>query len=157
MHAQVLPFWLSGHRLALTLETVVRVLPALVGTPLPGAPATVSGLVNVRGSILPVIDLARRFDWDSPPAALWQPYLWLQTQRRQLVVPVDAVETVAVCVAEDFQPAPHPSVPSELLSGVVRTAEGLLLIQDVERLLSESDEALLDSALQNRESADDSP
>lgn len=143
----VLPFWLAGQHLAVALETVVRVLPALICTPLPGAPDTVCGLVNVRGQILPVVDLAQRFAWPSAPPALWQPFLWLKTQSRELLVPVEAVETVSSCAAQDFAPAPHPRVPSTLLKGVVRTAEGMLLIQDVEQVLSDADEERLAAAL----------
>ncbi|MCY1275310.1 CheW-like domain protein [compost metagenome] len=143
----VLPFWLAGQHLAVSLDSVVRVLPALLWTPLPGAPDTVFGLVNVRGQVLPVVDLARRFAWPSATPTLWQPFLWLKTQQRELLVPVEAVEAAASCAAEDFSPAPHPQVPSALLKGVVRTAEGLLLIQDVEQVLSDADEERLAEAL----------
>jgi len=146
----VLPFWLAGQHLAIALESVIRVLPALICTPLPGAPDTVRGLVNLQGQIIPVIDLARRFDWPSTPPSLWQPFLWLKTQSRQLLVPVDTVETAASCDAQDFAPAPHPRVPSAIFKGVVRTAEGMLLIQDVEQLLSSADEERLAAALADR-------
>ena len=152
----VLPFWLAGQHLAVSLDSVVRVLPALAWTPLPGAPDTVTGLVNVRGQVLPVVDLARRFSWPSAAPALWQPFLWLKTRQRELVVPVEAVEAATSCADEDFSPAPHPQVPSAILKGVVRTAEGLLLIQDVEQVLSDADEERLTAALAQARSADGS-
>lgn len=143
----VLPFWLGGQHFAVALEHVVRVLPALLSTPLPGAPATVCGLVNVRGQILPVVDLARRFGWPSPQLTLWQPFIWLKTSRRELLVPVVTVEAVRNCAIEDFSPAPDPHVPSNLLQGVLRSAEGMLLIQDVEQVLSDADEQCLAAVL----------
>jgi purine-binding chemotaxis protein CheW len=143
----VLPFWLAGQRFAVALENVVRVLPALLSTPLPGAPATISGLVNVQGSILPVVDLARHFEWPSAPLALWQPFIWLKTSKRELLLPVETVAAVLSYAAADFSPAPDPHVPSKVLCGVLRTAEGMLLIQDVEQLLSDEDEISLAEAL----------
>jgi len=143
----VLPFWLAGQHFAVALESVVRVLPALLSTPLPGAPTTVCGLVNVQGNILPVIDLAQRFGWASAPLALWQPFIWLKTSKRELLLPVEAVAAVLSCAAADFTPAPDPHVPSSLLHGVLRTAEGMLLIQNVEQLLSARDETYLAAAL----------
>lgn len=143
----VLPFWLAGQHFAVALDNVVRVLPALLSTSLPGAPATVRGLVNVQGQVLPVIDLARRFDWPSAPTTLWQPFIWLQTSKRQLLLPVEKVAAVCSCVASDFSPAPDPHVPSSLLQGVLRSAEGMLLIQDVEQLLCAAEESQLDAAL----------
>lgn len=143
----VLPFWLAEQHLAVSLEQVVRVLPALLCTPLPGAPATVLGVVNVQGQILPVVDLARRFDWPSPPLLLWQPFIWLKTSSRELLLPVDRVESASSYAIQDFAPAPHPRVPSRLLEGVLRTEKGLLLIQDVEQVLSDADEEQLSAAL----------
>lgn len=153
----VLPFWLAGQHLAVALEHVVRVLPALLWTPLPGAPATVCGLVNVQGKLLPVVDLARRFDWPSAQLTLWQPFIWLKTSRRELLLPVVAVEPVRSCAIEDFSPAPHPSVPSSLLQGVLRTGEGMLLIQDVEQVLCDADEQCLAAALAAKGEARDDP
>ncbi|WP_324734376.1 chemotaxis protein CheW [Pseudomonas paeninsulae] len=144
---EMLPFWLAEQRLAVTLDQVVRVLPALQTTPLPGAPETVCGLVNVRGKLLPVVDLARRFGWSTPALSLWQPFIWLRSSTRELLLPVARVESVFSAVAEDFIPAPDPRVPSNLLRGVLRTREGLLLIQDVEQLLSDNDELQLAALL----------
>lgn len=143
----VLPFTLSGHQLAVPVQDVLKVLPALLSTPLPGAPDTVRGLVNVRGQLLPVIDLACRFGWDSPQRALWQPFVWLKSSRRELLLAVQTVEPVRSYQAADFSPAPDPTVPSEMLRGVVRTADGMLLIQDVEKVLSAADEECLAVAL----------
>ncbi|MET1077664.1 MAG: chemotaxis protein CheW [Pseudomonas sp.] len=153
----VLPFWLAGQHLAVALESVVRVLPALLSTPLPGAPASIRGLVNVQGRILPVIDLALRFNWPSPPLLLWQPFIWLRTSQRDLLLPVERVESAVICVAENFSPAGQPQVPSTLLKGVLRTAGGLLLIQDVEQLLSTDDELDLDQALLRMAGGSDDP
>ncbi|WP_439862040.1 chemotaxis protein CheW [Pseudomonas sp. MBLB4136] len=147
----VLPFRLSGQHLAVALEQVVRVLPALRSTPLPGAPESICGLANVRGRLLPVVDLARRFGWRAPALDLWQPFIWLRSSKRELLLPVEHVEVVRAFATGDFTAAPDPRVPSSLLRGVVRSAEGLLLIQDVEQLLSDSDEAQLVELLDNRE------
>jgi purine-binding chemotaxis protein CheW len=152
---QVLPFWLAGQHFAIALEHTVRVLPALLSTPLPGAPATVRGLVNVRGRILPVVDLGQRFGWPSSELSLWQPFIWLKSSRRELLVPVERVEAVRSCAVEDFAPAPDPRVPSELLEGVVRTSDGMLLVQDVEQVLSDAEERCLAAALERQGGAAD--
>ena len=143
----VLPFRLAGQHLAVPLDSVIRVIPALRCTPLPGAPRTVLGLANVRGQIVPVVDLAQRFAWPAPPLALWQPFLWLRSRSRELLVPVEQVETAILCSAADLVESAQPQVPSELMRGVLRTEEGMLLIQDVEQLLSDADELELQRAL----------
>lgn len=150
---QVLPFWLAEQPLAVALEQVIRVLPALQSTPLPGAPETICGLVNVRGKLLPVVDLARRFGWATPPLSLWQPFIWLRSSKRDLLLPVQRVAAVSSYLAEDFTQAPDPQVPTSLLRGVVRRADGLMFIHDVEQLLSEADEERLSELLTNGEGA----
>ncbi|MFI8743813.1 chemotaxis protein CheW [Pseudomonas sp. NPDC077186] len=151
----VLPFRLAGQQLAVPLENVIRVIPALKCTPLPGAPQTVLGLVNLRGQMVPVIDLARCFSWPSSPLALWQPFLWLRSHQRDLLAPVDAVETACECMVEHLFEADRPQVPSQRIRGVLRTDEGMLLIQDVEQLLSDAEEQQLQRALETVESGDD--
>ncbi|WP_028239822.1 chemotaxis protein CheW [Stutzerimonas azotifigens] len=143
----VVPFTIANQRFAVPVENVLKVLPALLSTPLPGAPDTVIGLVDIRGQILPVIDLCRRFGWPSVPRSLWQPLIWLKTSRRELLLSVETVGAVLACEQEAFAPASDPNVPSVLLRGVMRSAEGMLLIQDVEQLLSSVEEQRLAEAL----------
>jgi purine-binding chemotaxis protein CheW len=52
----------SGHRFALPVAPVREVIPARRCTRIPGAPVSVSGLLNLRGRILTVVDLATRLD-----------------------------------------------------------------------------------------------
>lgn len=150
MNGYILPFRLAGHRFGLELERVLRVLAAVSVTPLPGAPSTIRGVVNVRGRIVPVADLALRIGWPAEPLGLWQPFIWVATQARELLLPVQSVEPTCFCPVEDWEPANHPRLPTALLSGVVRTSDGLLLIQDLEALLSQEDQDDLDQALAAR-------
>lgn len=148
----VLPFTVAGHRFAIELEQVRRVLPALAITPLPGAPAVIRGVVNGQGQPLPVADLAIRFDWPAQGLSLWQPFLWVHTNRRDLLLPVETVESARYCARDDWRPAAHPNLPTQLLKGVMITPEGLLLIQDLEQVLSPDDEERLDDAIANAQS-----
>lgn len=143
----VLPFTVAGHRFALELEQVRRVLPALAITPLPGAPPVIRGVVNGQGQPLPVADLAILFGWSPQPLSLWQPFLWVNTARRALLLPVESVESACFCARENWRPADHPNLPTQLLKGVMVTPDGLLLIQDLEQVLSPEDEERLDDAI----------
>lgn len=144
----LLPFRLGQHRLAFELQDVVRVLPALLWTPLPGCPLSVDGVVNVRGKLLTQIDLARCFGWPSPQLQLWRPLIWLKLRDRHIVIPVDQVDSVWSCNAEQLITNTDPQINSTQLKGVVQTDQGILLIKDIAQLLSESDELLLQNALQ---------
>ncbi len=144
----VLPFSINHHLLAIPLPEVVKVLPALLWTPLPGAPVSVDGLINIQGVPLVQVNLARCFGWPTPPLQLWRPLIWLQLKQRQILIPVDQVEPVISFSTALLVKNSDPQINSRLLKGVICTEHGLLLIQDIEQLLSDADEMWLQQALQ---------
>jgi purine-binding chemotaxis protein CheW len=144
----LLPFCLGQHRLAIPVTEVVRVLPALLWTSLPGSPLSVDGIISLQGKLLVQVDLARCLGWPSPPLQLWRPLIWIKSDKRQLVIPVDQVDSVWSCPPEQLIPNTDPTINSTRLKGVIQTEAGILLIQDINQLLSESDELLLEQALQ---------
>ncbi len=143
----LLPFRLGLHHLAVPVAEVVRVLPALLWTELPGCPLSVDGVVNVRGRLLAQVDLARCFGWPSPQLQLWRPLIWLKLRDRHIVIPVDQVYSVMSCDPQQLMTSTDPQINSNQLKGVIQTDNGIWLIQDIEQLLSESDELLLQQAL----------
>lgn len=54
-------FVIDGQRYALSLGAVERVLPMVAVSPLPAGPAIALGVINVHGTIVPVVDVRRRF------------------------------------------------------------------------------------------------
>lgn len=52
---------LDGQRYALSLAQVERVIRAVEITPLPQAPEIITGVINVRGRVIPVVDIRKRF------------------------------------------------------------------------------------------------
>jgi len=138
---------LDGQRHALPLSAVERVLPAPEITPLPQAPPLVCGVLNVQGRIVPVVDLRRRFGM--PPCELrWRDHLVLaRSPRRLLAFGVDAVQGLIEEPAEAVTAAADIAPGLEAIAGTVTLPDGLLLIHDLDRLLSLDDEQALDAAL----------
>lgn len=143
----VLPFELAAQQFAVPLEQVIRVVPMLLPTQLPGAPSTIAGVVSMHGQLLPVIDLAKVFGLPELRVNLWTPMLWLRTTARELLVPVASLHELSVVEPEKFVEGSHPNINSTLLSGVLTQVNGLVLIMDLEALLSPADEAQLQNAL----------
>jgi len=65
---RLLLFGVAGRLCACDLEAVREIVPARAATRLPGAPAWVRGIVNLRGTLLTVVDLAARFGVAADPA-----------------------------------------------------------------------------------------
>ncbi|WP_374538969.1 chemotaxis protein CheW [Chitinimonas taiwanensis] len=143
---RVLPFELGGLRFALPAAHVLRVLPTLPHQPLPAAPAVIRGLALLQGQLVPVIDLARRLGLPTPAFGLWSHCIWLRSTQRELLLPVERSAPVRE-LAGELHALDRLQASDSPLAGVLQAEDGLLLLHDVEALLSAADEQALAQAL----------
>lgn len=142
----VLTVEVGGLRCGLPLNDVVELHPVVASVPLPGAPSVVDGAIDVRGSVVAVLDFRTRLGL---PAR--QPIL-----SDHLVVSRVGPRTVALRVdrALDLADIPRSSIDSAEdlaggghLMGVARMSDGLVLIHDLATFLSPDEADALDHAL----------
>ncbi len=145
--AQLVVFALDAQRYALPLASVERIVRAVEVVVLPNAPAVVLGAIDVGGRILPVMNLRRRFGLPERPISPAEHFLIANANRRTVALVIDEAQGVIECpVAEVVRPA--QIVPGlNQIQGVVKLADGLVLIQDLERFLSLDEECVLTEAL----------
>lgn len=143
----ILVFEIGGQRYGLPVEDVRELLRAVTVTPLPHAPAVVEGVVNVRGTLVPVLDVRRRFRLPARAPAHTDLLLLAVAAGRQVALRVDrAVELASLDAgAIDQAEAVLPGV--EYLAQVAKCPDGLVLIHDLETFLSASEAAALAAAL----------
>ena len=150
MNALRLVVWtLDAQRFALPVAGVERILPAFEVTALPDAPPVVSGIVNLHGRIVAVVDLRRRFQLPQRELRLSDQLLLARTSRRHIAFFVDSVEGVALYPPDAVVAAEAIAPDIGSVTAVVKLADGLVLIQDLDRLLSLDDESRLSEALGN--------
>jgi len=142
-------FALDTRRFALPLDAVERVVHAAEVTPLPQAPAAVLGALDVAGDILPVFDLRARLGLPARPLDPAQQFIIARSVRRRLVLVVDTAQGL-IEEPEIRSVAPTPAT-SPQIRGVISLADGLVLIQDLERFLDEEEQVALDAALRAAE------
>ncbi|MBN1773299.1 MAG: purine-binding chemotaxis protein CheW [Deltaproteobacteria bacterium] len=140
-------FALDDGRYGLALPSVRRVLRVVAITPLPEAPPIVLGVVDLGGTIVPVIDLRRRFGHPSRGVRLSDQLVVAHTGRRTVALLVDEARGVLEVPEEESVPARHILPGLELVEGAVKLPDGLVLIHDLERLLSLEEEAAIDRVL----------
>lgn len=140
-------FRLDTARYAIPLADARRILHAVAVTRLPGAPTVVEGVVSVHGALTPVFQLRRRFGLPEREMQPEDHLVLVEADGRMALLHVDEVEEVAAVDAgliddpERVVPGPTP------LSGVARLDDGLVLIHDLARFLSEAESDQLDEAL----------
>jgi purine-binding chemotaxis protein CheW len=145
---EILVFSLDEGRYALPAADVLEVLPAVAVAPLPQAPRIVEGIVNVRGRIVPVLDVRARFRRAARPLAPEQHLVLARAGERTVALRVDCASEL-VHVDEAAISDPRAAVPGVgYVAGVAKLAEGIVLIHDIETFLSAAEAAELDSALE---------
>jgi purine-binding chemotaxis protein CheW len=151
----LLVFRLDEQRYALRLSNVVRVLPMMEVTPLPGAPAAVVGAIDVAGRVIAVLDLRCRFGLPAREPLLSDVLIVVCTDRsRWFALPADSV--VGLVERPDDEVIPTASIALGLrhIDGVVKVDQGMAWIHDADTFLSSSEQNQLRHALDGaRESA----
>lgn len=132
---------------ALPCAAVQRVARAVEVTPLPDAPAFVSGIVNVQGQVVPVMNVRERFRLPPRETALTDLLILARSARRTLAFFADAI-TGLIDYPEEGAAGSDVIVPGMgCIAGVVKFSDGMILIQDLDRFLSLDEENALDAAL----------
>ncbi len=140
-------FTLDQQRYGLPLSCVERTLQVVELTPLPNAPAIVLGVINVAGTLVPIIDLRHRFRLPARDIALSDQIVIATADRRTVGLVVDSVVGLlsvemdqVVRVAEILPAVDH-------IDGVATLDDGLLLIHDLAKCLSLDEVHTLDAAM----------
>jgi purine-binding chemotaxis protein CheW len=120
------------QRVAWVMTAVREIIPVRPMTRLPGAPDWVSGLLNLRGAVLTVVELSGRLGLDRGPAPS---VIVLEVNGRSLGVRVDVVESVALAEDARMEPVEDARTVDGLVVGMVRLADGTALLMDAEALL----------------------
>lgn len=142
-------FLLDGHRHALALSTVERVVHAVAVTPLPKAPQIVLGAIDFAGRVIPVINLRQRLCLPERPIGPADQFVIVRAAQRTVALVVDAVEGVVATSARALVKTGDIAPGLEYLRGVVQLEDGLVLIQDLEQFLSLDETRALDAALKS--------
>jgi purine-binding chemotaxis protein CheW len=149
----ILTFELDGRPYAFRAESVVQVVQMVAISPLPGAPPIVEGVVNVRGTVVPVFDLRARFGLPSRPVDPAEHLVILAAATRPVAVRVDAAEDfLSISDSDIISPASLADsgigghTPRHV-AGIAATDSGTTIIYDLAAFLSLSESAALDEAL----------
>lgn len=124
-------FTLNGDESAIQTEHVREVLRMVAVTPLPGAPAWLAGVVNLRGCVVPVIDLRARFGLPATTIGLSTPIVVVESGDCVAGVIVDTVQGMVGVATDDLAWQAVSDAPSPFVSAVARVSGRLILVTDV--------------------------
>jgi purine-binding chemotaxis protein CheW len=144
---QILLVRVGGERYGVPLGAVREIVRAVAITPLPGAPRVVEGVIDVRGQVVPVLNLRRRFGHPEKPLDPSERIVLVHAGERPAALRVDEAEGLADLVAGAVEDARAVTPGAEHVAGVAKLADGVVLIHDPAAFLSQAEAAVLDEAM----------
>jgi purine-binding chemotaxis protein CheW len=115
---ELIAFRVSAQEFCINVKTVREIRGWTQATALPRSPRYVRGVINLRGSVLPIVDLAQRLGLVSTEPTARNVIIVVQIKHQQIGLLVDAVSDILTVPASTIQPA--PDVASELVKIFVR-------------------------------------
>ena len=133
-------FMLGPALFGVPVERVQEVLRAQPRTPVPLASPAIDGLLNLRGQVVPALDLRRRLDLPQPPASAQAAVpmnVVVRVGDEVISLLVDAIGDVVEVSDEAFEPPPAtlPGPARELVRGAYKLDGRLLLALDIDRVV----------------------
>ncbi|HWA46390.1 MAG TPA: chemotaxis protein CheW [Hypericibacter adhaerens] len=144
----VLVFLLSGQRYGLIGTDVDQVVRAVTMAALPRAPAIVEGVINLRGRLVPVLDIRARFNLPAKPLSAADRLIVARAGPRLVALRVEgAMDFIAIDPGLIENPA-SIGTRADLVAGVAKLPDGLVLIHNLRAFLSAAEADAIDALVE---------
>lgn len=137
---QLVTFEVSNEEFAVDILSVQEINRMMELTRVPQSPPEVEGVINLRGRIIPVIDLRKRFGMSAAERSDSNRIIVVEVHGRVIGFIVDRVHEVLRIDGGIVEPAPSMvcSIDSEFIAGVGKLQDRLLILLDINKLFQES-------------------
>ncbi len=144
---QFVIFNIINEEFAIDIKKVKEIIRVKKSTRVPQAPSFIQGVINLRGDVIPVVDLRKRFGLDATEITNETRTVIVEMRDDLLGLIVDAVTEVLRIDEEEIEPPPKniAGLKAEYISGVGKVDERLLIILNIEKLLTSEERLKLES------------
>lgn len=146
--SQYLTFTLGQEEYGVEILKVQEIKGALAITPIPNTPEHIKGVMNLRGTIIPVVDLRRKFGLQAGEANAFTVIIVVKVGPKVMGLIVDGVSDVLNIPITDIQATPDfgSQVDARFISGMAKAGERLVVLLDIDRVLGSEDLAALETS-----------
>lgn len=143
---QLVTFSIGEEEFGVDILKVQEIIRTMEITRVPRAPEFVEGVINLRGKVIPIIDLRRRFGLMSRDHDKHTRIIVIEINQMIVGFVVDSVSEVLRIPANTVEPPPPvvAGLESEYINGVGKLEDRLLILLDLDRLLSGEEVEMLD-------------
>ena len=144
--AEFLAFTMGQEEYGLDILRVQEIRGYETVTKLANAPDYFKGVVNLRGIIVPVIDMRIRFNLGTPTYDQFTIVIVLNIRGKVMGMVVDSVSDVTTLTADQIRPAPDmgSAMDTDYLIGLGTLDERMLILIDIDKLMSSEEIGLVD-------------
>ena len=145
---EFLTFRLGGEEYGIDILRVQEIRSYEPPTRIANAPHFIKGVVNLRGVIVPIIDLRLKLGCESAEYNAFTVVIVLNVRGRVVGAVVDSVSDVLELTRDHIKPAPelHSNVDGNFITGIGSVSDRMLILIDIEALMSSADMGLMEAA-----------
>lgn len=138
---QYLTFWLNEQEYGLDLLRVREIRGFTSITAIPNMPVHIKGVMNLRGTVLPVVDLRLKFGMPEKEYSKFTVIIIAKSGEKNVGLVVDSVSDVLSLPAQQIHPPPDfgIAVDRNFILGLLKASDRLSILLDLDKLLSESE------------------
>jgi purine-binding chemotaxis protein CheW len=143
MEKQLVVFELANENFVVDISAVESIIKLQAITVVPQAPEFVKGVINLRGKVLPVIDLCKRFGLPASEYTKASRIVVVSMEGKEVGMVVDGVSEVITTTDEAIEPVPAmvSTVDSTFLVGIAKIDGRLVILLDLGKVLSADERA----------------
>ncbi len=142
---QFLAFTLGQEEYGIDIQKVQELRGYEAVTSIANAPAHIKGVINLRGIVVPIIDMRIKFNLATPSYDQFTVVILLNLASRVVGMVVDSVSDVITLTAEQIKPAPEMGalLANDCLIGLGTLEQRMLILLDIDKLMSGADMGLI--------------
>jgi purine-binding chemotaxis protein CheW len=133
-----LTFFLAGEEYGLEILKVQEIIGMMDITPVPRSPDYIRGVINLRGKVIPIVDLRLRFGMESAERTAETCIIVVEANRVQTGIVVDQVREVLSIPREEIEDAPAfgSEVETDYILGIGKAEGRVKLLLDIDKVLA---------------------
>jgi purine-binding chemotaxis protein CheW len=134
---EAITFRLAGQEYSIDVMCIREIRGWTAATQLPMAPSYVLGVINLRGHVLPIINLAARMGLSSTPPTARHAIIVVEVHRQVFGLLVDGVSDIVTFSTEDIQATPYVASESSrsLVSGIIVREERMISLLQLDSVI----------------------
>jgi len=148
MPDELLIFCIEGSRYAIHLKDVERVVRAVEIMPLPEGPDIVTGVINVHGQVIPILNIRRKFRLQERVIDPDDNIVIVKGSKWTVAFAVDSVEGIITRKQEEIIPAESILPDMQYTEGVVKIHDNIVFLHDIDKALSLEEKDKLEAVLE---------